>query len=328
MAQPAVIAIASAHAYLQRLGHTNSDLLHFLPVSLYWIPLVFAALTFGVAGALMTSALAVLASLPNWLLQWDKGMRVEEIFSLGIAVAASILIGWEVDRRREARRSADDYAAAAVRSQEEERRRLSLELHDDSVQELMAICHELDLVEGPSQQKAAAIRKSVDGVVENLRQMSTSLRPPVLEDLGAVPAVRGMLTEMAREAGFSDKLTVKGEQSRLPGDIELAVFRIAQEALRNVVKHAAASHVLVSIEFIPKEVVLEVSDDGAGFDPRATRGLAEGHLGLLGMKERAEMAGGRLEIHSKPGAGTKVVARLPRHGNTKPLSTEILNTKP
>lgn len=311
--QALVIAIAVTHNILESSEELPSDLVDFLPVSFLWIPLLYGSLRYGMAGAIATSAVVLVTSLPNWFYLQRTGTLPQEVSLVAIAVAISLLVGRQTDRRLDAQRSAKDYAAYAVRSQEEERRRLSLDLHDDPVQTLIAVGHELDSLKDLNSQGAmlADARNSIAEVVRKLRDIGSELHPPALDDMGVVSAVRGMLSDLSRKDSFASGFNVNGEPRRLPAETEVAIFRIAQEALRNAARHAAASRVSVDITFAAKEVVLEVLDDGVGFDASGFRYDQRGHFGLLGMKERSEMMGGRFEISSAPGKGTRVAAHLP-----------------
>ncbi len=212
------------------------------------------------------------------------------------------------------------YAAYVQRAQEEERKRVAQELHDDSVQSLVLLVRQLDLAE--SQAAAAApsmvpalgkARRSAEEVVSKLRDFARALRPTALEDLGLVAAVRRVAADTSERAGIDVRLVIQGGERRLSPDIELGLFRITQEALRNVERHAHAKSAKVMMTFGPEEVVAQVTDDGVGFVPPADlRPIATGHhLGLLGIQERAELLGGRIEIASTPGKGTTVTAHIP-----------------
>ncbi len=312
--QAAVVTIAALHSALEVSPNLPTDLADVLPVSFFWVPLLFAALRFGLAGAATTCAVVVLASLPNWFYLQRVGTLPQELLLVIIACAVSLLVGRQTDSRLEAQKNAQAYAAYAVREQEEERRRLSLDLHDDPIQTLVSACHELDgmiSTQPTSPPQLVGVRTSVATVIQKLRDIGTALRPPVLDDMGLVPALRGLLGEYTKEGTFEGGIAVSGEQRRLPGDIELAAFRITQEALRNAAHHAAASHVRASIDFGVSQATLVVEDDGKGFDTPIDSVAKDGHWGLLGMKERAEMMGGSFNLLSQSGKGTRITVHLP-----------------
>lgn len=212
------------------------------------------------------------------------------------------------------------YAAYVLRAQEEERKRIAQELHDEMVQALVLLCRRLDTVEGaagalpPSAlDELRDARRSAEDAVQGLRDFARALRPPILEDLGLVTSIRRLLMDLAERAHLEGRLKVVGAERRLHPDAELGVFRIAQEALRNIERHAQATHVLVTLTFADQEARAEVRDNGVGFSlpPGTLDFAAHGQLGLLGMRERAEILGGSLEIQSSPGNGTTITVSTP-----------------
>jgi signal transduction histidine kinase len=209
-----------------------------------------------------------------------------------------------------------DYIGAITAAQEEERTRLARELHDDTIQAVIALTQRVQLAQKSvkdqnARQSLKALEDLAEQTVENLRRLTRALRPIYLEDLGLVTA----LEMLASETGQGDPLAVEfhqsGQERRLSREVELALYRIAQEALNNVVHHAEAKHATLSIDF-EKEVKLEVSDDGVGFTvPKSPTDFApSGHFGLLGIRERADLIGARLELESEEGSGTRLSIRL------------------
>ncbi len=216
------------------------------------------------------------------------------------------------------------YAAHVIRAQEEERQRIARELHDETIQALVLLCRRLDSVEGdseslpPSQIDSLREAKIIaEEVAKGLRDFTKALRPPILDDLGIIPSIRRLLTDFAKRTRVEGKLKVVGEDRRLPADAELGVFRIAQEALWNAEHHAGATRVDVTITFAEYRVGLDVVDNGAGFSipTDSSDFTASGHLGLISMQERAELLGGKLEISSSPGNGTRVTVSVPIAGD-------------
>jgi two-component system sensor histidine kinase UhpB len=210
-----------------------------------------------------------------------------------------------------------DYIGAITSAQEEERNRLARELHDDTIQAVIALKQRVQLAQKfvkdqQGRQSLKELEDLAERTVENLRRLTRALRPIYLEDLGLVTA----LEMLARESSQANHLEVNfqqsGQEHRLSRDVELALYRIAQEALNNVVHHASAKHATVSIRF-EKEVSLEVKDDGIGFAvPKSPTDFApSGHFGLLGIRERADLIGAKLEVQSEAGRGTRVSVRLP-----------------
>ncbi len=214
------------------------------------------------------------------------------------------------------------YLVALTQGQEDERKRLARELHDETVQSLIALDQQLQMAQKTLSRDPLActarldeLRAMTTALVEEVRRFSRNLRPIYLEDLGLIPALE-MLTRDA-SAGADGKLAtffqVTGEPKRLTPEREIALYRIVQEALNNVAAHANASRADVSVAFSEGEVTVTIHDDGAGFAiPDRPGELAEaGHYGLLGMRERTELAGGWLSLESEPGHGTQIEIHLP-----------------
>lgn len=200
--------------------------------------------------------------------------------------------------------------------QETERRHLARELHDEVGQALTAVKIHLQEIDGTAGDSGSRVRESitiVDGLLHKTRDLSLDLRPLVLDDLGLVAAVRSCASRQSRLAGFDVSFTSTPAELRLPPDLETACFRIAQETLTNAARHAHARRVRVEIRREDLDLHLSIKDDGIGFDvttamERASRGES---LGLLGMRERASLLGGEIEVESAPAHGTEVRVRLP-----------------
>ena len=210
------------------------------------------------------------------------------------------------------------YVAAMTRGQEEERKRLARELHDDTVQSLIVLGQQVDRIHkaglrdaNPCSEQLALVRQGIRDLVHGIRRLIGDLRPSYLDDLGLVPALEALVK--AGSPLYQGELVINGEQRRLPPDVELAIYRIVQEALRNVEQHAQAQNVSVQLGFEEQGVRVLVEDAGVGFEvPPSPDDLAHsGHFGLLGMRERAMLSGGWLSLASAPGQGTKVEVYLP-----------------
>jgi len=209
-----------------------------------------------------------------------------------------------------------DYIGAITSAQEEERTRLARELHDDTIQAVIALKQRVQLAQRlvkdqNGKQSLKSLEDLAEQTIENLRRLTRALRPIYLEDLGLVTA----LEMLAREIGQANDLQVdfykSGQERRPPREVELSLYRIAQEALNNVVHHAKAKFATLSI-FFDDEIKLEVKDDGIGFAvPKSPTDFAPGgHFGLLGIRERADLIGGILEVKSEAGEGTCLSVRL------------------
>ena len=221
----------------------------------------------------------------------------------------------QIAASRAAQRS---YVAAVTRTQEEERRRIARELHDGTVQALVAVGRRLEYLEGATQDpelgsQLTTLRQQVGDSAAEVRRFSRELRPLVLEDLGLVPALRYLSNQLSEQDGIEVNLTVRGAVGGLDSDQELVLFRIFQETLTNISKHAQATAVNALVESDAEGTLLQVSDNGRGFNqPFSTNEFARsGHFGLMGIQERAQLLGGRLELKSRPGQGTTVRVWLP-----------------
>jgi signal transduction histidine kinase len=212
------------------------------------------------------------------------------------------------------------YLAALTQGQEEERKRLARELHDETVQSLIALDQKIQTAQkalGRDPLQCAArldeLRAMTTDMVDKVRRFSRDLRPIYLEDLGLIPALEMLTSDAGGEGKPVTAFRVAGEPKRLLAEREMALYRLVQEALNNVTVHAQASRADVSLTFARDEVSVTVADDGVGFAiPDRPGELAEaGHYGLLGMRERAELAGGWLSIESEPGQGTRIEIHLP-----------------
>ncbi len=203
--------------------------------------------------------------------------------------------------------------------QEDERSRVARELHDNTSQSLASLLMSLKLLEsarGPDETRrlAADLRTAVDDVIQRVHDLAWELRPSLLDSLGLVPAVQSLVEDSARRLGILVDLEVAGlEHSRFPSDVELAVFRIVQESLTNVAKHSGTERASVVLQQRDHTLVVVIEDEGHGFDVEQISGLAlaERHLGLFGMSERATLVKGRLSVDSAPGRGTTIIAEIP-----------------
>lgn len=198
-----------------------------------------------------------------------------------------------------AQQSLRGYLDAITAGQEEERRRLARDLHDDTIQSLIALNQRIQLAQMSTSDEASAARLSTmqqmaEQIVVDLRRLTRDLRPIYLEDLGLIPALKVLARDMSQAMGLPVSFRAVGKEHRLPPAVELALYRIAQEGLNNVARHAQAKTAAVGLEFTGAQVCLTVCDDGLGFVlPESPAEMAPaGHFGLLGAQERAEAIGG------------------------------------
>ncbi|MGA9533678.1 MAG: sensor histidine kinase [Anaerolineales bacterium] len=223
-------------------------------------------------------------------------------------------------RVQEAQSALRGYIDVITNAQEDERRRVARELHDESIQHWIALDQRLQLLskqlrkrKDPGAEQVGDLRQDVQEGIRELRRLSRGLRPIYLEDLGLVPAIEMLARDAEESLGVEVRFDSTGPVIRLEGEAELAIFRLVQESLTNVGRHAQADNVTVRFAFSPDRLDATVTDDGQGFSvPDRIEDLAAtGHYGLMGMKERADSLGADLRIQSEPGVGTSVHLTVP-----------------
>jgi signal transduction histidine kinase len=192
-------------------------------------------------------------------------------------------------------------------------------LHDDTIQSLIALNQHIQMAQMSALDEAhvgrlATMQQLVEQIMADLRRLTRDLRPIYLEDLGLVPALQMLARDMSQAMGILVVFETTGRERRLSPDVELALYRIAQEGLSNVARHARAKQAEVCLQFANEDICLTVRDDGKGFVvPESPAEMAPtGHFGLLGIEERAEMIGARLQIKSAADAGTELNVCLSR----------------
>jgi two-component system sensor histidine kinase DegS len=225
-----------------------------------------------------------------------------------------------VTERKKAEENLRYYLQEITKAQEEERKRIARELHDSSAQNLIALLHQLDNLLTDKTKLSVRDAKALWGFYEQIRdtlqevrRFSRDLRPSILDDLGLLPALEWVTQDLKNTYLIEVDLRVLGNERRLFPETELLLFRIVQEALRNVAKHAEATRAEVEIKFEEDRVTVTISDDGKGFEPPENLEAlpSTGKLGLAGMQERVQLLGGRLKLESKPGEGTKIFVEAP-----------------
>jgi signal transduction histidine kinase len=226
-----------------------------------------------------------------------------------------------VIRLAEQQSALQQYSHKALLSQEEERQRLSHELHDGTLQDLVGLSqrvelcqNELDIDPQLAHERLNEIHDLLNQALQDVRRISIALRPPVLEDFGLVVAIDALCQEMNQyKSSLLCEFKVSGKSRRLIADMELAVYRVVQEALTNIRKHAPdATQVTVALEFTDTEVLARISNDGSAFSNQGIQEYVhDGHLGLAGMYERARLFGGEFSIESREDQKTVITIHLP-----------------
>jgi signal transduction histidine kinase len=232
----------------------------------------------------------------------DADLRLAEIFAARAAVAVDL-----------SRRVARDTVRRVVEAQELERRRLARELHDETGQALTSILLGLRSIraaagEREAEEAEASLRELVVQALQDVRSLAVELRPSALDDFGLTPALQRLAATFQERSGIVTSLESGLGETRLPPEVETVLYRLVQESLTNVVKHAGASSVGIVLTRREDGVGVVVEDDGAGF---AQADVREGALGLVGMRERLALLDGTLAIESTPGGGTTLVAHVP-----------------
>lgn len=210
-------------------------------------------------------------------------------------------------------------AMRVMSAQEEERKRIARELHDEASQLLTTLSIRLEQLklmpkcaEDPAiQEELDELKQLSQHILVELRRLAFNLRPTMLDNLGLRHALFWLFREQVQKKGIQVQFNTDGEETRLNDNIELTLFRISQEAATNIVKYAKATNVKVDLRWAPLEVSVEITDNGIGFDPEKRLDIDDGHMGLLGMKERVLLLSGAFNIISAVGRGTTIKVSIP-----------------
>ncbi|MDD5590985.1 MAG: sensor histidine kinase [Dehalococcoidales bacterium] len=218
--------------------------------------------------------------------------------------------------------TAQSYIAEITRAQEAERKRISCELHDETIQALFTIITDIehiindnDRLSSEDTRRLRCLQGTINHLMGGIRRFCSELRPGLLDSLGLVPSLELLVEEANRDEKLVCRLETTGCHRRLSSEIELVLFRVSQEALRNVRKYAGATEVIIGIDFGNRKVTLNICDNGCGFELKETlENYAHGgKLGLLGMRDRVYMVGGGFTVESEAGKGTRITAFIPIH---------------
>jgi signal transduction histidine kinase len=229
------------------------------------------------------------------------------------------VIALDVTEAMQLRKNMEYYITQITRAQEDERLRISRELHDETAQILASLSRDVaSLVADESElpqalaQRLQKLGSVADSALEEVRRFSQDLRPSILDDLGLIPALEWLLSNLEKQCNIETSMSINGKQRRLTPEKELILFRIAQEALSNTRRHSNAATVSINIDIEDTALTMIINDDGLGFSipQRASELVQSGRLGIVGMRERARLVGGTLVIQSEPGKGTTVTLRV------------------
>jgi two-component system, NarL family, sensor histidine kinase DegS len=290
---------------------------------LLYVPFIYAILVFGLPGILIAWIFSILIMLPQLIYSVPNGasLLANMMFLLiptlvfSLVVLASRWLQREKESFAERERERQAYMLEVFKAQEEERKHIARELHDDTIQTLLAIANRIqaltkqepDTIPLRVKQQLELFGSSIFRVSEDLRKLSLELRPSILDDIGLIEAIRS-LADKTNEDSINAKFLINGEPRLLTKDAEAIVFRFVQEALNNVRRHAEASEVIINLDFGLETVKITVRDNGKGFIlPQPLSQLtARGKLGLTGMQEKAKLIHGTFYVHSDPGKGALV----------------------
>ncbi len=229
-------------------------------------------------------------------------------------------IARDVTQERQQQANVRAYIQQITRAQEEERKRIARDLHDDVSPDIIVLIQKLDNITSTPKPKIMEVRAGLEEVreqavkaLEGLRATAQGLRPRIIDDLGLVAALEWIAEELERDQKIRISVETKNMDRKLSSETQILLFRIAQEALNNIRKHARAARVMIKLEGGDKEIKMTVTDDGQGFKaPEKIEGMVSaGRLGLMGMHERARLLNGTLKIKSAAGEGTEITVRLP-----------------
>lgn len=293
---------------------------------LFLLPVIYSSVIYGKRGGLTILALAIALMVPRAVL--GPGDLVQALLQVaGISVTGGLFIWLVVSEHRRVEH-ANALTQRVMMAQEDERQRIARELHDETVQSLYILSQRLDrLARGDSAYVSEEVSTELLGVREialkagsDLRRVLQDLRPRILDDLGLLPALEWLADELLRQHGTRGRVEVHGALPELSPQAQLLLWRIAQEALHNVAKHARAGAVLVSLQGDGHRLRMTITDDGKGFDTaRVRRELPrQAKLGIMGMQERARLLGGSLTVRSEPGRGTTISVDLPLAASLTP----------
>lgn len=247
----------------------------------------------------------------------DVAIRIITNHDEPIAVQATVR---DITERKRLEENMRFYVTEITRAQEAERKRIARELHDETAQDLAALLLQLSAIMSSKEQVSVemlnllrGLRDNAERTMEGVRRFSQALRPRMLDELGLLASLEWLADDLSLNSGMKTRVGVSGNKRRLPPEVEMVLFRIAQEALKNIEKHSKASSAEVTVEFSQGRTKLIIRDNGRGFDMKGNRSELPraGKLGLVGIEERTRIAGGTLSLQSEPGKGTVIEVEVP-----------------
>ena len=256
----------------------------------------------------------------------DGSVKTVKMSTAAVMVGGQIQgfehVARDVTQEKQQQENVQSYIQQITRAQEEERKRISRDLHDDVSPDIIILIQKMDNLAATQRLKLATVKEKLQDLrsqaveaLEALRATAQGLRPRIIDDLGLVAALEWIAEELEKDHEIQTKVEARGMKQALSPETQIVLFRIAQEALNNIRKHAKASLVTIRLEGSDNDISMTVTDNGEGFEVpvRAEDMVSAGRLGLMGMYERARLLNGNLQIKSAPGQGTELTVRLPWH---------------
>ncbi len=310
-------------ANIQFFLHSILTGIHDFHRTLFLIPLLYAAMIFRVRGSLIASLLFLCVVLPrSFLFSPYPDPLFRALVFVIVAAFVSLLVAVELDRVDSEHAKLEQFLAETMKRQEQEKHHLARELHDESIQSLVDISHDIDdLVEEEEKADTKSglkkLRLRMDAVLVGIRQFIMGIRPPLLEEMGLGPSLSWLVHDIVEERGIKVNVQVQGEPRRLSDIMELNLFRIAQEAVQNAKNHSRATKIDIRLVFLRDKVQLTIQDNGVGFSMPVRENLTtQAKFGIIGMYERAHLFGGSLRVESSWEFGTIVFTEVPlNHAN-------------
>jgi two-component system, NarL family, sensor histidine kinase DegS len=294
--------------------------------SFFLIPSIYATIVFQLRGSLIVSIVALTTTISIMLDYWknlDSWLANISILLLPVLLVLAINIEFQLRNRdkkylTELEKVRRLQISKVIEGQEKERQHIAREIHDESIQTLLATASHAEKMKTMNdidqmKSKAEWIEKTLRTTVTDLRRLIIDLRPAVLDDLGLVAAIHWLGDHSGLSQELNLKIITAGEETKLPPETELIVFRVIQEALNNIRTHAKAQNVVVSLKFSPEWLKLSIQDDGQGFtQPQRLSKLApQGKMGLIGIQERVQSLNGKFIINSNRKNGTLIQIDIP-----------------
>jgi len=291
---------------------------------LFLVPIIYGSLTLSWQGGVFAWFLALVWLLPT-LLAWSNSVHWLSLALLLLPVLpAAIVTGerrWHEREKRyfvEREQERQAYIAKLVEAEETERRRIAQELHDETLQTLMVIANKSDALalSGTDESQIDGnlwIKQEVLQTMDDLRRLSMNLRPSILDNFGLVSGIRWLINNSNNQNGCRLDISGSGDERKMSSLSEVTVFRVVQEAINNIQRHARAHRGVVILEFADDRLLLKIQDDGVGFQPPERLGayVSESKLGIIGMEQRIVSIGGEIALESIPGRGTKISVSVP-----------------